>query len=61
MLAPIIEEEEEGEVEKDFQNKTSSEKVTSSDIDQDPLEDHNTSEEDDVVVIVDLKKTMLLS
>ena len=55
MLAPIIEEEEEDEVEKDFQNKTISEKVTSSDIDQDPLEDHNTSEEeDDVVVIVDL-------
>ena len=53
MLAPIIEEEE-GEVEKDFQNKTISEKVTSSDIDQDPLEDHNTSEEEDEdVVIVD--------
>ena len=54
MLAPIIEEEE-GEVEKDFQNKTISEKITSSDIDEDPLEDHNTSEEeDDDVVIVDL-------
>ena len=55
MLAPIIEEEEEGEVERDFQNKPISEKVASSDIDQDPLEDHNTCEEDDdVVVIVDL-------
>ena len=55
MLAPIIEEEEEGDVEKDFQNRTISEKVTSSDIDQNPLEDHNTSEEeDDVVFLVDL-------
>ena len=56
MLAPIIEEEEEGEVEKDFQNKTSSQKVTSSDIDQEPLKDHNTSAEDnDVVIAISLK------
>ena len=42
MLAPIIEGEVEDQAVKDFQNKTISEKVTSSDIDQVPLDDHNT-------------------